>query len=69
MIKTELDHCRVVMEVMADKRTVNEEALASIDVLKERLDRLQQMGRQYASICFSPMAQRLSAHAGVMAVR
>jgi len=61
-------HCQIVGESLAGARPVDEQTGASMAVLGERLERLQQSSRLFAEIKFSPYAERLRQRAEPVAV-
>jgi hypothetical protein len=68
MIGTDLNHCQIVRETLAGVRTADEQALASLAVLKDRLARLKQTQPALAGVTLSPQAESLAAQAGPIAV-
>ena len=68
MIKTELDHCRMVGASLDGTRPVDDKTLVSLEVLKDRLERLKHINKRYGKVCFSPMAERLAQQAGKLTV-
>lgn len=68
MTKTDLNHCRTVKEVLTGRRSIDEKALLSMEILKDRLDRIQRLDKRFSQIAFSPMAESLSARATMCTV-
>ena len=59
MIGTDSNHCRIVTESLAGKREVNEQTLASLAILDERLEHLRKIDESFSGITFSPDAAKL----------
>ena len=68
MIGMDWDHCHVVSDALAGIRPVDTKALESLEVLRDRLDHLQEMDNRFAGISFSPMAEQMSVQARGLAV-
>ena len=68
MIGKDLNHCRIVREALAGSRAVDEQTLAALAILRDRLARLKQANPAFARITFSPQAESLAAQAGPIAV-
>jgi hypothetical protein len=62
MIELYPDHYEVVKESLSGKRIVDEQTLASVAVLGERLEHVRKMGGKFSSIGFSPAVERLKTH-------
>jgi len=59
MIGTDSNHCRIVTESLAGKRTVDEQTFDSLTILEERLERLKNHSEAFSGVAFSPDAERL----------
>lgn len=68
MIKTDLDHCHCVSGALAGKRSVDEQVSLSMEILKDRLERVKRLDRRFAKISFSPMAESLATRPAICAV-
>ena len=68
MIGTDLNHCQIVSEALAGSRAVDEQALAALAVLTDRLARLKRANPAFAGVTLSPQAEALNAQAGLVAV-
>ncbi len=68
MIGTDLNHCQIVSESLAGSRAADEQALAALAVLTDRLARLKKTNPAFAGVTLSPDAESLAARAGVVAV-
>jgi hypothetical protein len=60
MMQTDVDHCQIVADSIAGRRTTDEQAFASLTILTERLERLKRMGGQFADIDLSPEVKKLA---------
>jgi len=56
------DHCEVVKETLSGKRAVDEQTLASVEVLNDRLQRVNKLGSRFSIVEFSPAVKRLNRH-------
>ncbi len=56
------DHCEVVKETLSGKRIVDEQTLASVSVLNDRLERVKKLGSRFSRIEFSPAVRQLKNH-------
>ncbi len=68
MIEFETNHCQVVVEGLNGSRDIDDTTMASAEVLRERLERLQGLGGLFAQIEFSPEMAALSSHHSAVAV-
>ena len=68
MIGTDSNHCRVVAECLAGKRKVDEQTIASLTILDERLQRLKSLGEMFSGVAFSPDAAKLLSQKKAVAV-
>jgi hypothetical protein len=62
------DHCEVVQESLHGTRETDDRTFASLEILKDRLDRVKKMNPKYAIIEFSPAAERLRKNSNKLAV-
>ena len=63
-----LDHCEVVKDSLSGSRPVDEQTVASVAALGERLERVRKLGDRFARITFSPAVERLKKHSSKVAV-
>jgi len=68
MIGTDLNHCQVVVKSLAGDREVDEGTLASLTILRERLERLKKVDEIYERISFSPYVRELQAHKNTVGI-
>lgn len=59
MIGMDSNHCEVVRESIAGKRTIDEQTLASLAILSERLERLKKLDKVFSAVEFSPAVKKL----------
>ncbi len=69
MIETGSNHCRVVVKSLARERDVDEQTLASLAILTERLDRLKKTNKSFSRVTFSPAVKKLQNQKNKVAVR
>jgi anti-anti-sigma regulatory factor len=62
MLELYPDHCEVVKESLSGARSVDEQTLASVAVLNERLQRVKKMGQKFSIVEFSPAVKKLKSH-------
>jgi hypothetical protein len=62
MVDVFADHCEIVKETLSGKKTVDEQTLASVSVLNERLQRVKKLGPRFSIIEFSPAVKQLKNH-------
>jgi len=62
MLELYPDHCEVVKESLSGARSVDEQTLASMAVLNERLQRVKKLGQKFSIVEFSPAAKKLKNH-------
>ena len=60
MFNSETDHHQVVKDALFGRRPVNEQALCSVAILEDKLDRLKRLGSQFAAVSFSPAVKHLA---------
>lgn len=68
MIGTDSNHCRIVAESLAGERRADEQTLASLAILDERLERLKRLDGAFCGVTFSAAAERLRNQSSVVAV-
>ena len=68
MMRTDSNYCRIVTESLNGNRKVDEQTLASLSILDERLQRLRNFGGAFAGIEFSPDAAKLLRRKNIVAV-
>ncbi|MBC8217753.1 MAG: hypothetical protein H8E73_04755 [Planctomycetes bacterium] len=59
MIGTDSNHCRIVAESLAGARGVDEETLASLAILDDRLERLKKLDEAFSGVAFSRAVEQL----------
>ncbi|MHC4595769.1 MAG: hypothetical protein ACYS9C_15975 [Planctomycetota bacterium] len=69
MIETGSNHCRIVAKSLARERDVDEQTLASLAILIERLERLKKTDKSFSRITFSPAVKKLQNQKNKVAVR
>lgn len=68
MIMRERNHFEVVKESLNGRREVDEGTFASIEVLRERVERLKKLGDCFSGVGFSPFLHRLAGRRKEVAV-
>ena len=68
MIGTDSNHCRIVAESLAGRREVDEQTLASLAVLDERLQRLKKLGGAFSGVVFSGAIEQLRTHPSTVTI-
>ncbi|MFA5238207.1 MAG: hypothetical protein WC476_00685 [Phycisphaerae bacterium] len=68
MIGMDLNHCRIVEKGLTGERAVDEQTLASLEILSERLDRLKKLDSMFSGIEFSSAVRNLKARRNAVAV-
>ena len=68
MIGTDSNHCRIVAESLAGDRGVDEQTLASLAILDERLERLKKLDDAFSDVAFSRAVEQLRSQSSVIAV-
>jgi hypothetical protein len=68
MIGTDLNHCQIVESCLSGERAVDEQVLASLEILTERLERLQKLGSIFSGIEFSSAVKKLKARRNIVTV-
>ncbi len=68
MIGTDSNHCRIVAESLAGQRGVDEQTLASLAILGERLKRLKKLDDAFSDVAFSRAVEQLRSQSSVIAV-
>ena len=64
----DVDHFQVVAENLDGRRTVDEQALASLAILSERLERLKRFDGIFQGVRFSPAVEKLRRRRNAVAV-
>ena len=59
MIGMDSKHCQIVVQSLSGERAIDEQSIASIEVLGERLERVNKLGAAFSGIEFSPEALEL----------
>jgi len=60
MFNSETDHHQVVQDAIFGRRPVNEQALCSVAILEDKLERLKKLGPQFTAVNFSPAVKQLA---------
>ncbi len=68
MIETDLDHCQAVQASLAGNKAVDQQVLASLSVLNDRLELLKTMNPVFSMVRFSPHVDQLKTHASLTSV-
>lgn len=68
MIGTDSNHCRIVAESLAGERGMDEQTLASLATLDERLERLKKLDGAFSGVTFSCAVEQLRSQNSVIAV-
>jgi hypothetical protein len=63
----QIDHHKIVRDTLAGHRAADEQTLASIAVLEERLDRLKMLGARFEGVGLAPAIKNLAARIAVRA--
>ncbi len=53
-------HFQIVRKSLNSNKTVGEETLASVEILKDRLERVKSLGRAFSKISFSSAVEKLA---------
>jgi len=59
MIEVYSNHCQIVRNSLSGKRAVDEETIASLAILAERLERLKKLDKVFDKVAFSPAVEEL----------
>jgi hypothetical protein len=59
MIRTDSEHCRIVIDSLAGERQVDERTFDSLTALNERLERLKKFDEMFSGIQFSSAVKKL----------
>ena len=68
MIGTDSNHFRIVAESLTGERGMDEQTLASLAILDERLERLKRLDEAFSGVAFSRAVARLRSHSNTIAV-
>jgi hypothetical protein len=68
MIEMDLNHCQIVEQGLTGERAVDEQTLASLEILAERLERLKKLDSVFSGVEFSSAVRKLKARGNVVAV-
>ena len=60
MLVIERNHFELVKESLCGHREIDEDTFASLEVLRERMERLKQLDKSFSGIGFSPFMRRLA---------
>ena len=69
MIETGSNHYRIVAKSLARERDVDEQTLASLAILTERLEQLKKTNKSFSKVTFSPAVKKLQNQKNKVAVR
>ena len=59
MTVVDANHCRIVGRALTGERVVDEQTVASLAILSERLSRLKKLDNVFSGIRFSPHVMKL----------
>jgi hypothetical protein len=62
------DHCEVVQESLQGRRETDDRTFASLEILKDRLDRVKRMSPRLAIVEFSPAVDKMRKSSNKLAV-
>ena len=68
MYGTNGDHFNVIKDCLSNGRAMDEDAMSSVAVLAERLERLKKTSSLFADIMFSPQVEELAQRELVSAI-
>lgn len=60
MIGMDSEHCQIVEKTLAGQREADEKTFASLEILSERLERLNKLGGLFSNIEFSSAVRELA---------
>jgi hypothetical protein len=60
MLVMEHNHFELVKESLNGRREIDEHTFASLEVLRERIERLKQLDKRFSGIGFSPFVRRMA---------
>jgi hypothetical protein len=62
------DHCEVVQESLQGRRETDDRTFASLEILKDRLDRVKKISPKFAIVEFSPGVSQMRKSSNKLAV-
>jgi hypothetical protein len=62
------DHCEVVQDSLHGTRETDDRTFASLEILKDRLDRVKRMSPKFAIVEFSPAVYKMRKSSNKLAV-
>ena len=68
MIGMDSNHCRIVAESLAGEKGVDEQTLASLAILEERLERLKKLDEAFSGVTFSRAVEQLRTQSSAITV-
>jgi len=68
MIELDSNHCQIVRDSIAGKRTVDEQTFASLTILTERLERLKKLDNVFGNVAFSSVVTKLARQKNAVAI-
>jgi len=68
MIEEDRNHCQIVAGSLSGERRVDEQSLASLAILTERLERLKKLDNVFSGIEFSSAVKKLKKQRNAVAV-
>ena len=68
MIEMDSNHFQVIEESIHGSRAVDEQTFASLEILRERLERLKKLDGMFCGVEFSPAVKKLWQHKSTVAV-
>ncbi|MBN2316797.1 MAG: hypothetical protein JXM79_22910 [Sedimentisphaerales bacterium] len=68
MIGMDLNPCRTVAECLAGNRDVDEQTIAALAILEEKLERLKKLDSAFYAVAFSSDVEKLRSRKNAVAV-
>jgi len=68
MIESDSNHCRIVTESLAGHREFDEQTLAALAILDEKLERLKKLDSAFCAVAFSVDVEKLRSRKNAVAV-
>ena len=62
------NHCKIVTESLQGQRDIDEQTMASLTILTERLERLKKLDTAFSDVSLSPAARKLARQKKAVAV-
>ena len=68
MDKMDYSNCQIVGMSLKGQREIDGQTFESLTILKERMDRLKELGGSFSRISLSPDCRRMAEHKNTVAV-